>query len=50
MDTFIVMQAIWDTFQIFILALGISIVFSVIATLTMSEEQIEDFIKKYGWF
>ena len=48
METFIVLQAIWDTFLIFLAAVGLSVIDSFLACLFMSEEEIEDFLNKYG--
>ena len=50
METFLVLQAIWDTFLIFLFALGLSTVIAIIATICFTEEQIETFLKKYGWY
>ncbi|QDP63452.1 MAG: hypothetical protein GOVbin703_199 [Prokaryotic dsDNA virus sp.] len=50
METFLVMQAIWDTFLILVSALGISVLIAIIATICFTEEQIETFLDKYGWF
>ena len=50
METFLVMQAIWDTFLILLFALGISVLIAIVAAVCFSEEQIETFINKYGWF
>mgnify|MGYP000449879651 CR=1 FL=1 len=50
METFLVLQVIWDTFLIFLFALGLSTVISLIACYTMSEEQIETFLEKNKWY
>tara|TARA_B100000941_G_C28308960_1_gene450466 strand:+ start:538 stop:690 length:153 start_codon:yes stop_codon:yes gene_type:complete len=50
METFLVLQAIWDTFLILLLATGISTFIAIIASICFTEEQIETFLDKYGWF
>ncbi len=48
METFIVLQVFWDMFLILIAATVASITISYLASIFFTEEQITNFLNKYG--
>ena len=48
MDFFMVAQAVWDTFIIFVFSFILSVVFSYATYLIFGQEKVESFLNKYG--
>ncbi len=47
-ETFLVLQALWEIFLVALFSLGLSFVLATLAPYFFTEKQIEDFLNKYG--
>ena len=48
METFIVLQVIWDMTMILLFSIGVSLLIGLLAHVFFTEEQIINFLNKYG--